>query len=129
MNNILNKIKENKGVLIATGGIGVTIAGVVLMKKASLKCTKILEEHRESMETIEECIKEVDPSLYTEEDVENDRKIVNVQTTIKMVRNYALPATLTIIGGCTLVNGLVKIYKSNIHDDIIDTLIEGDQHE
>lgn len=102
-----------KNMLITAGGIGATIAGVILIKKSTLKCNEIIKEHMDNKETIEKCANEADPELYTEEDFENDVKINNAQTVIKIVKTYMLPVGLTVVGGFIVGNGIINIYKVN----------------
>lgn len=112
--NIINKIKEHKNILMTAGGIGVTITGVILMRKASLKCKELIKQHEKNVKTIAEVANTVSREEYTDEDIQNDININNVQTTVKIVMSYALPSALTIVGGCTAVNGLIRIYRGTI---------------
>lgn len=112
MNKILNKI--NKGVVLTACGIGVTITGVVLAKKANIKAIEIINEHNENKECIEQCSKDLPEEKYSIEDKENDLKINNIQTSIKLVKVYSVPVVFSILGSCMTVKGIRKIYNGGV---------------
>lgn len=119
MKGLFNKLKENKGIILAACGVGVALAGIVAANKASLKCADIAIEHEANKNVIEECAAK-NLEEYTEADRLNDHKINNVQTTIKIVRVCVVPYLTIISGGCIIVNGGFKIYekyKRSVNND------------
>lgn len=115
MNKIMNAIKNNKGILMTAGGLGATVTGVIFTKKANIKAKEILKEHMDNKEVIENCAKEVPAEVYSEQDKENDICINNVQTVVKLVKNYSLPIGITAIGMYTMINGII-IYLSKTNN-------------
>lgn len=110
MENLLNTIKRNKNAILIGSGITTTVVGVMMMKKASVKATAIIQEHKETLEAIEYCI-ESHSDEYTEEDAKNDAVISSSNTVVKLVKNYAMPVSTTIVGGVITVNGIVKYVR------------------
>lgn len=87
--------------------IGVGIAGMVtstvLACRATLKADAILKERKETLKTFEECKDAEDLPEYTEEDLKNDTKVLNIQTGVKIAGLYA-PAVVAgvLSAGCLL---------------------------
>lgn len=109
---MLGCIKINSKVLNTIGGVVIAGVGAMLMKKASLKCTEIMQEHKKTMEVIENCGNDFED--YTEEDKNNDILLVNTQTVIALIRNYAIPVTTTVVGGCMIINGILSLMYNKI---------------
>lgn len=88
------KIKKHSPEILITTGIVGTVASVVLACKATLKVNEILEETKETIDTIHECAANPDmEDKYTEQDCKKDLTTVYVQTGLKFAKLYA-PAVI-----------------------------------
>lgn len=76
--------KHSPEILLAGGIIGIGV-GTFMMCKATLKLNDILDEAKETMETINEF---EEGGRYSSEDAAHDRKIVYAQTGMKLVKLY-----------------------------------------
>lgn len=104
--------KHSPAILVVTGVVGV-VASTVLACKATTKLEGILNESKEQVEKIHECMndKELNESgKYTEKDGKKDLTIVYAQTGLKLVKLYA-PAVLlgalsvaSIVGSHNILN-------------------------
>lgn len=92
--------KHSPEILIVTGVVS-TVVGAVMACKATLKVNEVLEDAKESLDTIHES-KEVGltPSgaTYSVEDSKKDLAIVYTQTGLKFVKLYA-PAVIAMTAG------------------------------
>lgn len=79
--------KYSPEILVATGIVGV-ISSAVMACKATLKVHDILEEHKDTVDTIHATEAKNFPE-YTAEDAKKDLTIVYVQTGLKFVKLYA----------------------------------------
>lgn len=82
--------KHSPEILLVTGVVGV-VASAVLACKATTKVSEILEESKETVDTIKDGMKagEIKGKEYTEETGKKDLTIVYVQTSLKLVKLYA----------------------------------------
>lgn len=84
--------KHSPEILLVTGLIG-TAATVVLACKSTLKVNEIVDEAKDTIETIHEGVATehhtADGELYTQEDANRDLALVYVQTGLKLVKLYA----------------------------------------
>ncbi len=90
-NNVSFQIKKHSPeILVVTGVVGV-VASAVLACKATTKVSEILEESKETVDTIKEGMKagEIKGQEYTEETGKKDLTIVYVQTSLKLAKLYA----------------------------------------
>lgn len=94
-------------------GIGVVsiVGGTIYACKSTLKVEEILDEHQETMDSINraEGIEGMETS-YTEQDAKKDRAILVIQTGWKLVKLYA-PAAFLVGGGITCImssHGIMK---------------------
>lgn len=104
--------KHSPAILIGAGIVGV-VASTVLACKATTKLEGILEESKEQVEKIRECMNDEELAAsgkYTEKDGKKDLTIVYTQTGFKLIKLYA-PAVLlgtlsvaSIIGSHTILN-------------------------
>lgn len=97
-----------KNSLMIIGGLGATLVGLVMMKKASKKAKQIMDEHANTENIIEECATQTTEEEYSEADRLNDHKINNIQTTLKIIGNYLIPYAIVISGGMTTITGSFK---------------------
>jgi hypothetical protein len=97
--------KYSPEILLGVGVVGV-VGSTVLACKATLKAEKILEEHREKKELIDECVEcegESHEGKYTLMLERQDRRALMLTTVGKFVRAYGPPATLMAASvGCIL---------------------------
>lgn len=84
--------KHSPEILLVTGLIG-TAATVVLACKSTLKVNEIVDEAKDTIETIHEGVATehhtADGELYTQEDANRDLALVYLQTGFKLVKLYA----------------------------------------
>lgn len=93
-------------------GIGVVsvVAGTVMACKATLKLDDILEEAEKDVKRIQDGV-ENEGIEYSEDDADKDRTVVVVRTAGKIVKNYAVPASMIVLGlTCVLLSH--KILRS-----------------
>lgn len=96
VNRTVNKVgfkmkKYSPEILVATGIVGV-ISSAVLACKATLKVNDILEEHKDTVDTIHSVLKANEDAAvksYTIDDAKKDTTIVYVQTGLKIAKLYA----------------------------------------
>lgn len=104
MNNLIIKTKKSLSkinlklkkyspeLLIGVGVVGV-ITGTVMACKATTKVNDILNETKENVDKVHNCLELNEPEKYTKEDSQKDLTIIYTQTAVKLVRLYA-PAIL-----------------------------------
>ena len=95
--NSLSKVnfklkKMSPEILVGLGIVGV-IAGTVMACKATTKVNDILDETKENVDKVHECLEMNDSEKYTKEDSQKDLTIIYAQTAVKMVKLYG-PAIL-----------------------------------
>ena len=95
--NSLSKVnfklkKMSPEILVGLGIVGV-IAGTVMACKATTKVNDILDETKENVDKVHECLEMNDPEKYTKEDGQKDLTIIYAQTAVKMIKLYG-PAIL-----------------------------------
>lgn len=84
------KLKKHSPEILITTGIVGTVATVVLACKATLKVNEILEETKETIDTIHACAENPEMAeQYTEQDCKKDLTTVYVQTGLKFAKLYA----------------------------------------
>lgn len=102
-------------IAIVTGTAGVVTAGVVACVKTP-KAMKIVEEHKEKMETVNQCLEDGVTSSgeeYTEEDARKDRLLIFGQDAGLMVRNYAIPVAIAALSILAIFGGS-KIFRKRL---------------
>lgn len=107
----MKKSIDKKGIALLLGGIGVTTLGVVMAKKASLKCAQIVKEHENAVAMIEDCAERCTEEEYSEADRISDTAINNAQTGIKLIKLYAIPGLSIVAGGCMVLKGTKHIIR------------------
>lgn len=111
--------EHSPAILVGVGIIGF-VATVVTACKQTTKLSDILDEAKAEEDQITnfdpaQCEKEVE---YTEEDRKNDLKILRRKTTLKIIRNYAVPAAIgiasiaAILCGFKILNGRYLVATS-----------------
>ena len=94
--------KHSPEILVAAGVVGV-VASAVVACKATTKASTILEDAKDKMDKIHECVETKPENEYTDEDAKKDTTIVYVQTGVKLAKLYA-PA---IILGALSITGII----------------------
>lgn len=117
LHNVGFKLKKRSPeILVAVGVVG-TIASAVMACKATLKVNDILNETKENVAKIHDCM--ADESLqesgkYTEEDGKKDLTIVYTQTGVKLVKLYGPAIALGALSlGCILTSNNI-LRKRNV---------------
>lgn len=104
------KLKKHSPAILISAGIVGTVAGTVMACKATLKVNDILDETKDHVEKIHQCME--NPELketgqYTEKDGKKDLTAVYVQTGVKLAKLYA-PAV--VVSGLSIASILAS-YK------------------
>lgn len=105
--------KHSPEILIVAGVIG-TAASLVLACRATLKVNDILEESKEQLDKIHECVEDADISDYTEDDAKKDTAILYAQTGLKFVKLYGPSVVLCVLSVTGMVVSNVILRKRNI---------------
>lgn len=112
------KFKKHSPEILAVVGVAGTIASGVLACKATLKVNDIVDEAKETIETIHDAVENhrhtSDGEEYTEEVAKKDLAIVYVQTGVKFVKLYGPAVALGIASiGCMIGSNHI-LRKRNI---------------
>jgi hypothetical protein len=106
---ILKTKKHSPKIMFGAGVVGV-VATVVTASQATLKGVGIIEEHKAlkaGLEGIEES------ERYTHEDLVKDKALLLAQTSIKLVRTYAVPVCIGVASIGLLAGAHVVLTKRN----------------
>lgn len=89
-------LKKHSPEILTAAGIITGVAAAVIACKQTVKATEIVQNAQKSLSDIEEVknLVENGEATYTDEDEANDRKTVAIQTTVDIVKTYALPVGL-----------------------------------
>lgn len=107
--------KHSPEILVATG-IGTGIVAAIIACKQTIKANNIVAEAQKSLQNIEDA-KELAANNkveYTEENKQADRKYIAIQTTVGMVKTYALPVGLGILSITCILAGHHILKKRNV---------------
>lgn len=107
--------KHSPEILVATG-IGTGIVAAIIACKQTIKANNIVAEAQKSLQNIEDA-KELAANNkveYTEENEQADRKYIAIQTTVGMVKTYALPVGLGILSITCILAGHHILKKRNV---------------
>ena len=101
-------------ILLGLGIVGV-VGGTVLACKATTKLDRILDEADDRKQNVDKVLSDPkkyisEDAVYTEEDAENDKRIIKVQTVGSIVKAYA-PAVLLEFGGLACICASFGILK------------------
>ena len=106
--NLVNKAKlsviKHGPQLMIIGGVTATVVGTVMACKATLNVSDILDEAKDNLDKIH-MVEDRNLEEYTEQDAVKDKTIVYTQTTLKMIKNYALPAAIMGAGIASILAG------------------------
>ena len=85
------KLKKHSPEILVVGGVVGLVASGVMACKATTKLSTILDDSKEQIEMFDKVA--ANPEMvneeYTAEDAEKDKKIVKVQTAVKVAKLYA----------------------------------------
>lgn len=107
--------KHSPEILVATG-IGTGIVAAIIACKQTIKANNIIAEAQKNLQNIEDA-KELaanNEAEYTEENEQADRKYIAIQTTVGMVKTYALPVGLGILSITCILAGHHILKKRNV---------------
>lgn len=129
MTRVLNKTKlqakkHSPEILVVGGVAGLVVSGVMACK-ATTKCVAVIDETKDKLNTFQKGAEagEVIGYLengeeavipYTEEDCNNDSKLVKVQTGIEIVKLYAPAVALGVVSVTSIFAGHNILRKRNV---------------
>lgn len=104
-NKAIMKLKKHSPEILVAAGIVGAVASAVIACKATTKVGKIIEDTKETIDTIHDGIDngEINGNAYTPDDGKKDMTMIYIQTGIKFVKLYA-PA---IILGALSITGIL----------------------
>jgi hypothetical protein len=114
-NRSLLKLKKHSPEILVTVGVIGTVASAVMACKATTKVSAIIDEAKETIDTIHECAENPEmEEKYTEEDSKKDLAIVYAQTGLKLAKLYAPSIILGVASlGCVISSNNI-LRKRNI---------------
>lgn len=109
-------ITKHSPEILVVAGIGTGIVAAIVACRQTIKANDIVAEARKSLQNIED-VKELAANSeveYTEENEQEDRKIIGMQVTVGMVKTYALPVGLGILSITCILAGHHILKKRNV---------------
>lgn len=109
-------IKKHSPEILVVTGIGTGIVAAIIACKQTIKANNIIAEAQKNLQNIEDA-KELaanNEAEYTEENEQADRKYIAIQTTVGMVKTYALPVGLGILSITCILAGHHILKKRNV---------------
>lgn len=109
-------IKKHSPEILVVTGICTGVAAAIIACKQTIKANDIVAEARKSLQNIED-VKELAANNeveYTEENEQDDRKTIAMQTTVGMVKTYAFPIGLGILSITCILAGHHILKKRNV---------------
>lgn len=104
MKKIFDIFKSDKKLIVGgIVGVAAVVAGAILHTKALNKAEQIKKEHEAAVKECEEVL-ELYPDEYDEVDLKSDNMILQINKTLKMIRNYALAVVLEAVGAYIVYN-------------------------
>lgn len=110
------KLKKHSPEILVVTGVVTGVAGAVMACKATTKLSTILDEAKEEINTIHECVEhpELLSTEYTVEDSKKDLAIVYAQTGVKLVKLYAPAIALGAVSITSVLAGHNIMRKRNV---------------
>lgn len=108
-------IKKHSPEILVVAGVAGVVVSAVMACKATLKVNEILDESKETIDSIHECAENPDmKEKYTEEDTKKDLTTVYVHTGLKLAKLYAPSVIVGVmsIGGIVASNRILR--KRNV---------------
>lgn len=109
------KLKKHSPQILVVAGVAGVVTSAVMACKATTKLSVILEETKESIDTIHDCAEtgNVNGHIYTEEDSKKDLTIVYAQTGLKLVKLYGPSVALGAASiGCILTSNRIMTKRN-----------------
>lgn len=109
-------IKKHSPEILVAAGIGTGIVAAIVACKQTIKANDIVAEARKSLQNIED-VKELAANNeveYTEENEQEDRKIIGMQVAVGMAKTYALPVGLGVLSITCILAGHHILKKRNV---------------
>ena len=104
MKKIFDIFKSDKKLIVGgIVGVAAVVAGAIRHTKALKKAEQIKKEHEDAVKECEEVL-ELYPDEYSEEDLQSDMMITQINKTLKMIRNYAPAVVLEAAGAYVIYN-------------------------
>ena len=101
--NVVSKVgfslKKNAPDILVYTGIAGFVTSTVLVGRASMKLEGHITELKSNLQVAEDSLVNGEALNYTEQDASKDRKLMYLQSSIKIAKLYALP---TVIGGVSI---------------------------
>ncbi len=117
LDKISTKLQKHSPEILATAGVvGVVVSGVMACK-ATTKLSDILDESKETVEKIHDCIENGEMELaeeYTSEDAKKDLTITYAQTGIKLIKLYAPSVILGTLSVTSILTSNNILRKRNM---------------
>ena len=99
MKKIFDIFKSDKKLIVGgIVGVAAVVAGAILHTKALNKAEQIKKEHEDAVKQCEEVL-ELYPDEYDEVDLQSDNMILQINKTLKMIRNYAPAVVIEAVSG------------------------------
>ena len=99
MKKIFDIFKNDKKLIIGgIAGVAAGVAGLIIHNKAVFKAVQIKKEHDDAVKQCEEVL-EYYPDEYDVVDLQSDNMILQINKTLKMIRNYAPAVVLEAVSG------------------------------
>ena len=99
MKKIFDIFKSDKKLIIGgIAGVAAGVAGLIIHNKAVYKAVQIKKEHEDAVKECEDVL-ELYPDEYDEVDLKSDNMILQINKTLKMIRNYAPAVILEAVSG------------------------------
>lgn len=113
MKNLLNIIKENKGLISIIGGSILAATGLVMLKSQHVKAVKheIAKQALEMKAVIDDCSENCSDEEYSEKDKLDDSIKVAAIVIRAMIKLLWIPYTIFLVGGVFTINGFFIVYK------------------
>lgn len=108
-------LKKHSPEILTAAGIITGVAAAVIACKQTVKATEIIQNAQKSLNDIEEVknLVENGEATYTDEDEANDRKTIAIQTTVNLVKTYALPVGLGMLSIACILGSNHILKKRN----------------
>ena len=118
LNKACFKVKKHSPEILVGVGIVGTVATVVMACKATLKVHDVIDEAKDTIDTIHECVEQEKQTstgeVYTQELANQDLTVTYIQTAWKLTKLYAPSVILGVASVGCLVGSTVILRKRNV---------------
>lgn len=118
--------KHSPAICIGAGIVG-TVVGTVMACKATLKVHEVLDETKEHVDKIHQCMEDVElqeSGKYTEKDAKKDLTAVYAQTGVKLVKLYAPAVVVSGLGIASILASYKILNTRNVALSAAYTLVD-----